>query len=199
MMARTISIILIVSTVMLSAQSALSLEDFPEAALPGNEIGSGLASGYEPSGAVWHTGLDQLLVVSDNGDVSRMNADGTNVTNWNVSGDLEAICVADPSSPFVYVGVEHPDSIFELNINTGFVTRTFDLTPWMSGTDNKGLEALTFLPDTEDAEGGIFYAGLQDDGKIYAFRLAIATSTTSTTVTFLRRFIGTAISRIERA
>jgi hypothetical protein len=160
-------------------------DPFPAEALPGTELGGGLPEGYEPSGAVWHTGLSKLLLVSDGGLVSMMNPDGTSVNNWSVAGDLEAISVTDPSSPFVYVGVEKPDSILELNINTGIVTRTFDLTPWMSGPANRGLEALTFLPDPGDPEGGLFYAGLQDDGKIYSFRLSISSSTTATTVTHL--------------
>ena len=158
---------------------------FPSEALPGTEIGGGLPAGYEPSGAAWHTGLSKLLLVSDGGLVSMLNADGTSVSNWSVTGDLEAISVTDPSSSFVYVGVENPDSILELNISTGVVTRTFDLTPWMSGPSNQGLEALTFLPDPGDPEGGLFYAGLQDDGKIYSFRLSISSSTTATTVTYL--------------
>ena len=84
----------------------------------------------------------------------------------------------------VYVGVEHPDSIREFNITTGAVSRTFDLTPWMTGEpNNNGLEALTFVPDAGDPEGGLFYAGLQRDGKIYSFRLPVKTSASSTTVT----------------
>ena len=35
-------------------------------------------------------------------------------------------------------------------------------------------------------EGGIFYAGLQDDGRIYQFSLPIATSSSSTTVNFIQ-------------
>ena len=42
---------------------------------------------------------------------------------------------------------------------------------------------MTFVPDAGDPEGGLFYAGLQADGKIYTFRLEIATSSTSTKVT----------------
>jgi hypothetical protein len=105
------------------------------------------------------------------------------VQNWSLSVDLEGVCVADPGSDFVYVGVEHPDSIMEFDLTTGLVTRAFDLTTWMASTDdNDGLEALTFVPDTGDPEGGLFYAGLQDDGKIYSFRLPIASSLSSTTV-----------------
>jgi len=160
-------------------------DPFPPEALPGVQIGGGLPGEYEPSGAVWHTGLGKLFTVNDDGTVSHMNADGTGVINWSLSGDLEGLCVADPGSDFIYVGVENPDSIREFDITTGTVTRTFDLTTWMTGPDNEGLEALTFVPDTGDPEGGLFYAGLQEDGKIYSFRLSIESSAVDTTVTHI--------------
>ena len=155
--------------------------------LPGTEIGDSLPSGYEPSGAVWHTKLDKLFTVWDNGMVTMMDFDGTNLTHWDVSGDLEGICVADTGSNFVYVGLEQPDDgIKEFNIVSGEVTRFFDLTPWMQSiSPNLGLEALTFVPDTSNPEGGLFYAGLQENGKIYIFELPIKSSATDSTATFI--------------
>ncbi len=163
---------------------SLFADDFP-GQLPGIEIGGNLPTGYEPSGAVWHHRLHKFFMVNDNGMVSKMDADGDNVFNWNVAGDLEGICIADSTSDFVYIGVEHPDNISEFNIVTGTVIRSFDLTPWMTGPANLGLEALTFVPDTTNAEGGLFYAGLQNDGKIYVFELPIKTNSTGTNVTFM--------------
>ena len=155
--------------------------------LPGIEIGSGLPAGYEPSGAVWHTQLDKLFTIWDNGMVSMMDYDGTNITSWSVYGDLEGICLPDPSSDFIYVGLERPDDgIDEFNITTGQITRFFDLTPWMQSVDpNLGLEALTFIPDTASSEGGYFYAGLQETGTIYIFELPIISSSTDSTVIFI--------------
>ena len=167
------------------ARPATALDSFPAQALPGTQFGADIPNGYEPSGTVWHTGLEQLLVAFDNGYVASMPADGSSATNWRVSGDLEGITVADPTSPFIYVGVENPDSILEMNVNTGKVTRSFDLTPWMTGSSNQGLEALTFIPNSSDPEGGMFYAGLQSDGRIYSFQLPILSSSTATTVTHL--------------
>lgn len=155
--------------------------------LPGTEIGNGLPAGYEPSGAAWHTGLNKLFTVWDNGTVSMMDYDGTNITNWSVFGDLEGVCIADPTTDFVYVGLERPDDgIKELNITSGQVTRFFDLTPWMQSQEpNYGLEALTFVPDTSHPEGGLFYAGMQENGTIYIFELPIKSSSTDSTVTFI--------------
>jgi len=156
---------------------------FPSASLPGVSIGT-LPAGYETSGLAWHSRLQKLLTVSDGGTVSSMNTDGSGLVNWSVPGDLEGICVANAQSDYVYIGVEHPDSILEFNIRTGTVTRTFDLTAWMTGADNQGLEGLTFVPSSDSAEGGVFYAGLQADGRIYLFELPIVSSSTSTNVTF---------------
>jgi len=171
--------------VALEARNRVRAADpFPPAALPGQQIHGNLPGGYEPSGAVWHSRLDRLFVVSDGGTVSSMKANGTGVTNWSVGGDLEGLAVADPSGDLIYLGVEHPDGIQQFDIGPGSVTRTFDLTPWMTGPTNSGLEALTFVPDASNPEGGLFYAGLQSDGKIYTFELPIQSSTTSTTVVF---------------
>ena len=127
--------------------------------------GSGLPSGYEPSGAVWHTGRGVLLVVGDGGQVSQMDADGTNVTTWSPGGDLEGITIEDPDSDLVYLGRERPDAVLEFDLATGTLTgNSWDLTPWLTGPANQGLEALTYVD-------GLFYAGLQADGNIYVFRL----------------------------
>jgi len=166
--------------------TAWSADPFPPEALPGVSVGGNLPAGYETSGVVWHSRVQKLFLVGDGGTVSSMSANGTGVTNWSVGGDLEGITIARPQSDFVYVGVEHPDSIREFNIATGQVTRTFSLTPWMTGPDNSGLEALTFVPDAGNPEGGLFYAGLQADGRIFVFQLPILSSTTSTAVTHVR-------------
>jgi len=115
-----------------------------------------------------------------------MEADGSNVQNiFSSDHDLEAICIADTSSEYIYLGIEHPDGILELNLNTGLTTRLFELTPWMTGPGNQGLEALTFVHDTSNVEGGYFYAGLQKDGEIYKFQLPVKTSQTSIAVNYI--------------
>lgn len=156
--------------------------------LPGVDIAGQLPSGYEPSGAAWHPRLEKLFVVSDGGLVSMMDFDGTSVTTWVVPADLEAISVADPSGPFVYLGVEHPDAIYEFDFVQGAVTREFDLTGTLTGPNGNGLESLAFVGDPMHTEGGVFYAGLQDDGQVYVFDLPIATSSTSTSVVHVSTF-----------
>ncbi|UCE60084.1 MAG: hypothetical protein JSU63_21900, partial [Phycisphaerales bacterium] len=122
------------------------------------------------------------LVVHDGGLITLIGVDGDAPVSWQVGGDLEGVCVADVSSDFIYVAVEQPDSILEFNLSTGEVTRTFDLSNVLQGPSNAGLEALTFVPVADHPEGGLFYAGLQCDGKIYVFELPIVTSATDTSV-----------------
>ena len=160
------------------------LQAFPSTVLPGDNL-TNLPSGYETSGLVLHEGFNKLFAVSDEGILSMMNPNGTGVVHWKLSGDFEAITVADHDSNFIYIGVENPDSIIEFDVSIGEITRTFSLTNWMTGPSNLGLEALTFVPDTTQPEGGHFLAGLQSSGTIYRFQLPIHSSTDSTAVTFI--------------
>ena len=89
------------------------LQAFPSELLPGTSV-LNLPVGYETSGLAWHQGLEKIFVVSDEGIVSMMNRDGTDLVHWNIGGDLEAITVADHTSNFVYIGVENPDSVLRV-------------------------------------------------------------------------------------
>jgi len=166
--------------------SAWSAEPFPSGSQPAVSIGGKLPGSHETSGIAWHAGFQKFFLVSDAGTVTSMTAKGTKLTHWPVNGDLEAVTIARPQSSFIYLGIEDPDSIWEFNITTGLVTRIFNLTSWMTSPANSGLEALTFVPDPADPEGGLFYAGLQEDARIFVFRLPIQSSTTSTAVTWVR-------------
>ncbi|MFH1038676.1 MAG: hypothetical protein V1789_08440, partial [PVC group bacterium] len=164
---------------------------------PGTEIGGSLPAGYEPSGAVWHERLGVLFLVSDDGWVSRINQDGTGPVTWVPgSDDLEGITVADGDSDYLYVGVEDPDSIREFDITTGAYTgKSWNLTAWMTGAAGQGLEALTFVPDGDHpysatGSGGLFYAGLQADGRIYVFDVDLAHSGTVSPVDTIEPYPG---------
>jgi len=125
------------------------------------EIGQGVLA--EPSGAVVHN--DQLWVVSDNGYLASMNVDGSNQSTFYIGGDLEAITTQDKNSDLIYIGIENPDSIIEFNTESNSLTgNSWDLTPYMTGSSNAGLEALTYAQ-------GLFYAGMQETGNIYVFEL----------------------------
>jgi len=178
--------------------TAARAEPFPPVALPGTEIINGASTGREFSGALWHTNHERLYVVGDSGTLHSMLDDGSDLTlefSFPDHTDLEGIAVADPSSNFIYLGVENPDSILEFDLTGNMVTRSFDLTGSMNSSEaNKGLEALTFVPDAANPEGGLFYAGLQENAGIYMFSLPILTSETLTTVTHVGTLTQTVVS-----
>jgi uncharacterized protein YjiK len=151
-------------------------------------IGMQLPANFESSGALWHPRLQHYFIVGDEGHVAEIEANGVLVRFWTVAGDLEAVTVADPQSNFIYLGCEDPDSILEFNIVTGVVTRVFNLTFKMTGPANRGLEGLAFVPDPADPEGGLFYAGHQDEGSVYLFRCPIKSTSTSTAVIYVTKF-----------
>jgi len=160
--------LIFLGTVCLFLTTAATAAPWPADA--GMEIGqigqqNGLPEDYEPSGAVWHSGRQKLLVVDDSGLISQLDSSGGNITSWNVDEDLEGITLIDPEGSLVYLAVEHPDSILEFDLDTGSLTgREWDLTPWLDGPNNHGLEALTY-------GNGHFFAGLQEDGTIFEFNL----------------------------
>nr|HPJ72126.1 SdiA-regulated domain-containing protein [bacterium] len=162
----------------------------------GTEIGGGLPAGYEPSGAVWHTRLGQLFLVSDDGWVSRMDSDGGSPVTWTPGGDIEGITIADPDSDYLYIGIENPDTIREFDFGTGALTgKSWDLTAWMTGDANQGLEALTYVPAGEHPyggthPGGLFYAGLQADGRIYVFAVDLDVSGSVSYVDVIQPYAG---------
>jgi hypothetical protein len=74
--------------------------------------------------------------------------------------------------------------VIEFNLATLSIQRIFDLTGIVEkAPSNKGLEGLTFIADASNPEGGIFYAGLQYEARIYGVQLSINTG--GTTVQYL--------------
>ena len=130
-----------------------------------NSLGASLPALFEPSGCAWHAGLERLVVVSDDGRVALLQMDGTVQQTFLVGGDLEAVAIPDGNLPRAYLGVEHPDTVIELDLTTGLPTgESWDLTPWMQSANSRGLESLTVVK-------GLVYAGLQESGEIFVFDL----------------------------
>tara|TARA_Y100000310_G_scaffold345242_1_gene463054 strand:+ start:5033 stop:6304 length:1272 start_codon:yes stop_codon:yes gene_type:complete len=155
---RTLSILLVAVTLLLASVVAYSA--WP--ADSGADISQSLSSGYEPSGAVWHDELEMLIIVGDDGDVSKLEADGSKAVTYHPGGDLEGVTLV---GDYVYVVVENPDTIKEFSLDTGsFTGKQWTLTSWLTGSSNLGAEAITWLPEEE-----LFAVGLQADGRIYLF------------------------------
>ncbi len=151
-----------------------------------------LREGFEPSGLTWHPRLQKLVIVGDDGDTTTMNLDGSDAQNTffriNVKTDFEAVTIADPATDFVYIGTERPNTVIEYNIVTKQYTRQFDLGSIMPNAGNEGIEAIAFVPDATDPEGGLFYVGYQKTGSIYRIRLSIKSSPTETKAIFIDKF-----------
>jgi hypothetical protein len=105
--------------------------------LPGEEIGGALPASYEPSGAAWHPRLQRLLVVGDGGQLTLMDGHGGGAVHLAVPGapgtDFEGVCVADPADDRVYVGVEQPARVLEVDVSTGALLRAFALSAMDAG------------------------------------------------------------------
>lgn len=138
----------------------------------GTNIGSGLPSGYEPSGIEWLSGRSQFVVVSDEGLVTTMNADGSNVTTWNLGSgyDLEGVAIADAQSSNVYLLDENTSSVFEFDLASGSLTgKSWSFADKLSEVNGAGAEALAYAD-------GSFYVGWQYDGDIYVYSANLASS-----------------------
>lgn len=173
--------------------SVLGITQVAQAAFwPGSSSASTLysSSNVEPSGVVWHPRLNQLFFVGDEGEVIRMNVDGSSRTTWLAGGDLEGLTIADSASNYVYLALEKTnDSILEFDVSSGQLTgKSWDISSYLiSGADaahqdpNLGMEGLAFVPNgkhpyTNSNSGGLFYTGLQYNGKIYVFDVNLSSS-----------------------
>src|ERR1700759_1350204 len=78
--------------------------------------GTGTPPAFEPSGIVWDDFSGALWVVGDEGQVARMQDDGSGTSCWTLPGnlDLESIAVTGNSLK-IYLGVEYPPQIVEYN------------------------------------------------------------------------------------
>lgn len=91
--------------------------------------------------------------------------------------DMEALTFVEGRTGFLYVGDEY-NYIYELDLNTGSVTREWDLADIgvSTGTD-RGIEAMTY-----DAASGYFYIGIQDSGSIVVADLSLDSGETLTKI-----------------
>lgn len=164
--------------ILLSAAAAAALAAVSPLSSSWKDIGGGLPAGFEPSDIVWQTRTQRLLVVSDGGTIAEMDADGGSVRTWVLPGDLEGIAVADPASDRVYVADERARTIVEFDLKAGRVVRRIAV-PGLETLEkkNKGPEALTFVPDSRQPEGGLFWLGIQGDGSVRVLSLPPAAET----------------------
>ncbi len=117
---------------------------------------------FEPSDiAVTAQGV---VLVSDEGDVAVMNDDGSGLSEWLVASgaDLEGVAV---SGNTLYIAHERDRDVYVYDMVTHSRSATFDLSPWLAGSDNLGIEGLAVNDST-------LYVGLQSNGSVYEFDVA---------------------------
>jgi len=121
----------------------------------------------EPSGICWHTERATLFLVGDEGDICEIKSDGALVKQKTLrpGADFEGI-THDPATGLLYLAVEEDEAILEVDPETFEVRREFVLPRQFQGktllaAGGEGIEALTFVPDPEHAQGGLFYVGNQ--------------------------------------
>lgn len=116
----------------------------------------------EPSGLVYHPGRETIFAVGDGGDLMEMQTDGTLIKNVHHSeADYEGI-TCDPTTGLLYIAVEGKETILELDPEDFSPLRTFPIERTFAGKavlkeGEQGIEGITFVPDSEHPEGGVFY------------------------------------------
>lgn len=120
----------------------------------------------EPSGICWHTRRQTLFVVGDEGDICEMRTDGTLIKQKQIRpADFEGV-THDPATGLLYVAIEEVESILEVHPETFEILREFSVPrsfngKTLLGAGAEGIEAITFVPDPEHAQGGLFYVANQ--------------------------------------
>jgi uncharacterized membrane protein YidH (DUF202 family) len=139
---------------------------------------------YSPNAILWHNDNSKLYAV-DTDILYTINEEDTN--NILYPGVHTGITFASGISPYLYIANLNPPSIDEFDITNNKLLRRFYITIPNANSTN-GLNALTFVPDSSLAEGGLFWAGSSVDGSVYTYELPIKTNRTSTDTTLIGQF-----------
>ncbi|PLX27104.1 hypothetical protein C0581_03680 [Candidatus Parcubacteria bacterium] len=138
------------------------------------EIQQNLASNYEPSGVIWNPDYNALFVVSDEGDLTKINIDGSNETAWRIGGDLEGLTIDQSDPRYIYIAKERPFALIKFDPINGTIVKNVSLVgvvPAVSSV-NQGIEAVAYVPNgdhtySHSPNGGLFYLGVQEGGRIH--------------------------------
>jgi len=121
----------------------------------------------EPSGICWHALRGTLFVVGDEGNLCEITTEGALVkqTLLREAADFEGITY-DPSTGLLYLVIEEAEAILEVHPESFEILREFSVPRTFEGktllaAGGEGIEALTFIPDAQHPEGGVFYVGNQ--------------------------------------
>lgn len=155
----------------------------------------------EPSGLVYHPQRATIFAVGDNGDLCEIRSDGTLIKQLHHSdADYEGI-TCDPATGLLYVAVEGEEKIIELDPEDFATRREFFIERTFAGkavlkAGEQGIEGITFVPDSEHPEGGVFYvvnqginlAAAEDLSAVCEVILPLKSSSKGATVSIQRYF-----------
>ena len=119
-----------------------------------------------PSGIVFHPGRGTLFAVGDGGDICEINTDGSLVKQKRIrNADFEGI-TCDPSTGILYIAIEGEEKIMEIDPEDLRVLREFAIDRSFRGAlvmkaGGQGIEAISFVPDSNHPEGGTFFVANQ--------------------------------------
>lgn len=126
----------------------------------------------EPSGICFHPTRKTLFVVSDEGEITEIEKDGTPLFRMKIPGDLEGVTV-NPGTGLLYLIKEGEDVILEFDPDKREVLRSFPLNrTYHANPDfiekredqfDNGIESIEFVENANHPEGGTFYIGNQWD------------------------------------
>ncbi len=115
----------------------------------------------EPSGLVFDPRRECLFVVGDEGDIAQIGLDGEVARKRHVAdADFEGITIV-PDQDRLYIAVEGDEVILEIHPKSFEILRRFHLErergdETLFPADGDGIEGITFVPDAEHPEGGVF-------------------------------------------
>jgi len=144
---------------------------------PGTDIGAEIRARdkrFEPSGIAYHPGRKTLFVVCDNGPLAEITPEGRLVNFWESRYlDREAVAYCCVTGT-IFVWNNSRKRIEEFDPARGEYVRRFDASA-IVGTkkDESNTEALTFIPEPDDPEGGYFLLGQKGRRIVHRLRLSI--------------------------
>eukprot|EP00397_Hematodinium_sp_SG-2012_P045094 GEMP01050529.1.p1 GENE.GEMP01050529.1~~GEMP01050529.1.p1 ORF type:complete len:346 (+),score=37.00 GEMP01050529.1:197-1234(+) len=138
----------------------------------------------EPSGGIF--GPDNnLIVICDCGTLLHLDlttrqihedlslkSDFRNLEEFGYF-DIEGITMTDAESPILYIGVENMSMIIEYDYRRQHkILQTFKLVEF-ERAENRGLESISWVPNSLSIYGGYFYVGSQLTGNVFIYELPI--------------------------
>ncbi|MDF7807126.1 SdiA-regulated domain-containing protein [Pontiellaceae bacterium B12219] len=160
-------------------------------------------SGFkEPSGICFHPIRKTLFVIGDSGYLGELKTDGTMLRVERIikKADFEGV-TCNPASGLLYVAVEGEEVILEIDPDRFQVLREFKIERTFEGEirmkkGGDGIEAITFVPDDGNPDGGSFYVANQgkdltntaDASALFELAVPLSDPNTKVTATIKRCF-----------